>query len=140
MTAQDDSVYTGACYCGAVSYRVTGKPLFSAYCHCSTCQKLTGFPIPAFQWTHIGGDSEIDVHQVKGTAKQRYQCKVCGTCVAGFHSGNKLWTVWGGQLERSEKARKDLAPTSHVFYDTRLVDVNDGLDKWEGYPGASTKM
>ncbi|KAK7043014.1 hypothetical protein VNI00_008752 [Paramarasmius palmivorus] len=136
----------GGCYCGALTYSVTGKPLLAAYCHCTQCQKLTGCPFihsihfdpSAFQWTHIGGDAAWDVYQVKDKpAMNRYRCKTCGACVAMFHDQFKRWCIWGAQLEH---VAEELKPKVHVFYDTRLLDVNDGLDKWEGIPGRSKKL
>jgi len=33
---------TGGCSCGKPRYTVDAEPLFSAVCHCKTCQKQTG--------------------------------------------------------------------------------------------------
>jgi hypothetical protein len=35
-----NAVYRGSCMCGDVTYAVTGRPLLSAYCHCTICQRL----------------------------------------------------------------------------------------------------
>ena len=32
-------VHSGACACGAVRYRVHGKPTFGTVCHCTFCQR-----------------------------------------------------------------------------------------------------
>jgi hypothetical protein len=32
----------GACFCGSVTYTVSGMPVLSAYCHCTNCQRLNG--------------------------------------------------------------------------------------------------
>lgn len=37
-----EKVYKGSCYCGAVRWEGTGKPLLSGYCHCTLCQRLAG--------------------------------------------------------------------------------------------------
>ena len=34
-----DETHTGGCSCGAVRYRVHGKPNFVAVCHCKFCQR-----------------------------------------------------------------------------------------------------
>ncbi|ESK96248.1 hypothetical protein Moror_7238 [Moniliophthora roreri MCA 2997] len=136
----------GGCYCGAVSYTVTGKPVLSAYCHCTICQRLNGCPFvhtlhfspSALQWTHIGGNTALDMYRVKDKpAKQRFRCKTCGSCIASYHSERQSWSILGAQLERIPE---DFKPTAHIFYGTRLLDVNDGLDKWEGYQGKSRRL
>ena len=32
-------IHTGGCVCGAVRYRVTGRPAFGVVCHCKFCQR-----------------------------------------------------------------------------------------------------
>ena len=32
----------GACLCGAVTYEVTGEPMFVGHCACENCQRATG--------------------------------------------------------------------------------------------------
>ena len=34
-----EETHTGGCACGAVRYRVVGKPSFVAVCHCKFCQR-----------------------------------------------------------------------------------------------------
>ena len=33
---------TGGCQCGALRYRAEGEPLIQGFCHCRTCQRLSG--------------------------------------------------------------------------------------------------
>src|SRR3546814_6723229 len=39
---------TGGCLCGAVRYRTNGPPKRVGVCHCPTCKRQTGSPLPAF--------------------------------------------------------------------------------------------
>ena len=41
-----------------------------------------------------------------------------------------------GKIERWE----DVKPSAHIFYGTRMVDIRDGLGKWEGYVGSSVRL
>ncbi|KAJ7109819.1 Mss4-like protein [Mycena epipterygia] len=147
------SVRAGACFCGSVSYTVTGDPTLSAYCHCSRCQVMNGsafiwtihFPAAAFAWTHSDPHNTVlDTYVTEGKPwKTRYRCKNCGCCVASYNDRTMAWSVWGTQLEREGGVTKNLdgvGPTAHIFYGTRLVDVNDELGKWEGYENKSTRI
>jgi hypothetical protein len=42
---------TGSCVCGQLRYTAQAEPIFSAVCHCKTCQKQTG---TAFRVVHRG--------------------------------------------------------------------------------------
>ena len=47
-------------------------------------------------------------------------------------------------MERDENARIKnwdvIKPTAHIFYDTRMLDVNDELPKWKGYGNESERL
>lgn len=34
--------FTGGCFCGAIRYRMQGRPMFIHCCHCTDCQRQTG--------------------------------------------------------------------------------------------------
>ncbi|KAJ7492243.1 Mss4-like protein [Mycena latifolia] len=147
-------MHAGACFCRSVSYTVSGKPTLSAYCHCTRCQIMNGsafiwtihFPAAAFAWTHSDPHgAALDTYVTEGKPwKTRYRCKNCGCCVASYNTKTEHWSVWGAQLDRQEggapRNLEGVKPTSHIFYETRLVDVNDELSKWEGYEGKSTRI
>ncbi|KAI0077222.1 hypothetical protein K474DRAFT_1113570 [Panus rudis PR-1116 ss-1] len=144
----------GSCYCGSVSYSVQGCPALSAYCHCTLCQRLTGCPFvhtihfepSAFTWTHkTPHENHLDQYTVaEKLNKTRYRCKTCGVTVASRNSNSGHWSVWGSHLERDEKGQildwEIVKPTSHMFYGTRVIDVVDGLGKWEGYENKSDRI
>ncbi|KAI9445397.1 Mss4-like protein [Lactarius indigo] len=141
---------TGACFCGAVTYALTAPPVLRAYCHCTQCQRLTGcpfihtihFPASAFAWTH---DSPVDsfVNPLKPW-KTRTRCRACGVTVSSHNSKTDRTSVWGPHLARDDSGRilrwAEVRPTAHIFYGTRLLDIEDGLGKWEGYEGNSEKI
>ncbi|THV06505.1 hypothetical protein K435DRAFT_815902 [Dendrothele bispora CBS 962.96] len=150
----DTPVYQGSCFCGKVTYEVMGKPLISAYCHCTLCQRLHSsafihtvhFSETSFKWTCAEScESVTDTYPVAGKPwKMRYRCKECGATVASHNSKANNWSIRGAQLERDEtgkiKAWDELKPTAHMFYGTRMLDINDDLGKWEGYENQSKKI
>lgn len=44
----------GGCLCGAVRYRVTGKPYHVTHCHCSMCRRASGAPLVT--WFSVKSD------------------------------------------------------------------------------------
>lgn len=104
------------------------------------------FPDTSFAWTHVEPhEIALDSFTVPEKPwKTRWRCKRCGCCISSHNSKANKWSVWGTQLERDNngniKGWDALKPTAHIFYGTRLVDVKDGLGKWEGYENQSTKL
>ena len=44
----ENRTYEGGCLCGAVRYRVTGRPIWTAFCHCNSCRHATGSVVAAY--------------------------------------------------------------------------------------------
>lgn len=76
--------------------------------------------------------------------KTRFRCKTCGACVASYNSTKNTFSIWGAHLRRDRDGKierwNDIKPSAHIFYGTRMVDIRDGLGKWEGYEGSSVKL
>jgi hypothetical protein len=72
----------GGCLCGAIRYRVTGTPSWSAICHCRTCRKASG--APSVGWLTFDRGNFTLVHGVPGRFVSspgvvRTFCTACGT-------------------------------------------------------------
>lgn len=71
----------GRCHCGAISYSVTGEPVYHAICHCTDCRRATG--APAVSWAlfprpavTIEGSPKTYASSENG---RRHFCEACGT-------------------------------------------------------------
>ncbi len=76
------SVREGGCLCGAVRYRVSGTPQYSAICHCSSCRKAAGAPSVAWQtyeWQQFELLSGKPRTYRSSPGVQRTFCENCGT-------------------------------------------------------------
>ncbi|TFK99530.1 Mss4-like protein [Pterulicium gracile] len=149
-----DSPFKGYCFCKTVSWAASGSPALSVICHCTLCQRLHGAPFihsihflaAQFQWTHAEPHEDyIEKYQVPEKPwKYRVRCKSCGVMVAGEHTKSNKFNVFVGGMERDQdgnvKKLDEVKATAHIFYDTRLMDVNDGLPKWNGVLGQSTLL
>ena len=72
---------TGHCLCGAVSFRLHGKPLRVGLCHCEDCRRTSGSAFSLFGvWprTAYEGGGEL------GTYDGRSFCTACGSRVVSL--------------------------------------------------------
>ena len=55
----------GGCFCGAVRYRLTSTPYDTGWCHCRTCQKISGAAalvfttVPLADYVIVGNVEEV---------------------------------------------------------------------------------
>ncbi|KFA68580.1 hypothetical protein S40285_06668 [Stachybotrys chlorohalonatus IBT 40285] len=77
---------TGSCMCGEVTYESSSKPLVTALCHCTDCQKWTGsafssnavVPQDSFKVTK-GTPKHFDVTGASGKNNRHFFCSTCGS-------------------------------------------------------------
>ncbi|KAI5996317.1 Mss4-like protein [Pisolithus albus] len=145
----------GSCFCGQVTFGAIAPPVLSAYCHCTQCQKLTACPLvhtmhfmdTDFRWTTTGDPPQTDLDTYDNPLKphkRRYRCKTCGVCAVSYNRNTRRFSVYAGAVKRDADGKilnwEIIKPTAHQFYGTRVMDIEDGLDKWEGYEGNSTRL
>ncbi|HEX8640333.1 MAG TPA: GFA family protein [Allosphingosinicella sp.] len=76
--------FEGGCACGAVRYRLKSGPFDAGWCHCRTCQRVSGAPAMAFasvaagDLVFIAGADEVRRFESSGFGHRRY-CGACGT-------------------------------------------------------------
>ena len=107
------SNFDGGCFCGAVRYRVHGKPLVSAVCHCRTCRKIASAPMLPFltfsteQFTFTEGTA-TDFHSSPGVT--RSFCAQCGSPLT-YHTDREpdQIAVTACSLNDPEAFRSDLS-------------------------------
>ena len=84
----DVPTFIGQCYCGALRYSVTAKPVFKAQCHCRECQYFSGggpnyfmlLPEDSFDWT--SGTPVEFRHPMPENPVTRSFCGTCGTHIS----------------------------------------------------------
>lgn len=116
--------YPGSCFCGAVRYRLTAKPMFINCCHCRDCQKQTGgaFAINAIIETDriellSGAPQPVTMPTDSGRPHDVYRCPTCQTA---------LWSDYGRRrvLAFLRVSTLDDAasfpPDAHIFTRSKL--------------------
>ncbi len=140
--------YRASCHCGAVRYEVGAEPVDAKLCHCRMCRKLHGAPM---QWAAIF--HKRDVRFTRGIDRLRFYngeldrhervlpCKVscasCGTPIAD--EGRRMWLAFPSLFDfgAPPEIPDAFRPSCHIFYGSRVIDMNDDLPKWSGHKDGS---
>ena len=74
----------GGCSCGAVRYRLASEPFDTGWCHCRTCQRISGAPAMVFTTVNVEdfvierGQHAIGTTRPTEFGVRRF-CTRCGT-------------------------------------------------------------
>ena len=74
----------GGCACGAVRYRLESEPFDPGWCHCRTCQRVSGAPamafatVPADDFAFVKGAGTVRIFESSSFGRRQY-CGACGT-------------------------------------------------------------
>ena len=121
----------GGCLCGALRYRIDAAPLWTGYCHCTSCRRSTGAPVTMF----VGAATE-SVAFTRGERAvfasspgvARGFCAACGTPLT-YESDR-----FPGETHFYISAFDDpepLKPAFHVFCEERIgwLEIADDLPR-----------
>jgi hypothetical protein len=128
------SVLSGKCFCGEVTFEVTGVPAAMGYCHCESCRHWSASPVNAFTlWdpqalkiTH--GAASIGTHH-KTPISYRKWCTQCGGHVFTDHPTMKLVDIYAAMLPQMK-----FEPALHVNYQETVLHIKDGKPKMKDMP------
>ena len=146
--ASADVVPDLKCHCGATCISFSTTPDACASCHCKQCRALTSAPfINAAVWTEAknvsvkDGSEHIVRHDRKhpdsGGGFTTFSCRKCG-CLC-YHTLQKAGyaVVLADRFRKSDGTLlKAVSPMCHLWYDERVVSINDDLPKYNNYPEA----
>ena len=137
------TTYSGACFCGAVQFEVTGEPMLQGFCHCNDCRGWSGGPVTSYAlWQSgdvrftAGGDKAVSYS--KSGQAERSHCSECGGALMTAIPAAGMTDVYPHLLKGFS-----FQPQAHVHYGVRVVEMNDGLPKFKDMPaeaGGSGEM
>ena len=113
-----DTVYTGRCNCGQVTYKFVGEPSFIYVCHCGNCQKRSGsafgmgISVPVANLTVKGELACWERVSDEGNRNPRYSCPTCANVIYGLGAYTPgLAKLMPGTLD----VTADLQPDVHIW-------------------------
>jgi hypothetical protein len=126
--------HSGACFCGAVEIRVSGKPNAMGYCHCRSCRSWSGGPVNAFSlWApdavEVVRGAEHLATFTKTPVSDRKFCKLCGGHVMTGHPPLNMVDVFAATIPTLP-----FEPQVHVNYAETVLPMRDGLPKLRDFP------
>ncbi|WP_158583526.1 GFA family protein [Salinisphaera sp. Q1T1-3] len=130
--------YELSCDCGHVTMTATGTPKVSLYCHCGSCRSLYSVDVlSATGWddndVQLPDEARLFVHTMTDKDMTRYGCPQCGMIMYGRHAPG-IPVIPHGVFRKANggKLPAALAPSLHLFYRERVLDVDDDLEKSMG--------
>ena len=129
----------GKCTCGAVTYRLTRKPLFTHCCHCTWCQRETGaaFALNAMIESEClevtGPVEEILTPSNSGKGQTIARCPSCKVALFSHYAGAGRLIAFvrvGTMLNPA-----DCPPDIHIFTSTKMpwILLDDRVAVLPGY-------
>lgn len=134
MTAQRET-HQGGCYCGAIRYKITGEPHWTAHCHCRSCQRALGGAFVT--WSKVEATDFAVTQGVIRTCEinpgiKRGFCGDCGSTLTYAAEQEVEGQDWQGDAWFATATLDDpsiATPKSHVFvsHGQPWIKLGDGL-------------
>ena len=124
----------GKCECGKCGFVGLGASALNFYSHSSAPRAASGaaflaaagFRHDQVRW--FGGD-DLETAPPEGSSNAHFQCKSCATYL-GVDAERLLGLVALNLDAVPRGVSAEYRPNHHLFYDDRVVEVEDALPKW----------
>ena len=123
MATQEDHAgdqHAGACLCGAIRFRIAGRPIGGNICYCTQCRRQTGSPMAAFATFRLDQLELLAGQPASYRASEiatRQFCARCGSALFWRADGREELDVFLGALDEPERLRK---PAMQIWTQHRL--------------------
>ena len=126
----------GACFCGAVKYKIEGALTDALSCHCSMCRKAFSSAASAFarlnpdEFSWVCGENLLTTYESNTGAGIQF-CSKCGSTLCGTNEG-KVMGVTLGCVEGDP----DIKIGMHIFTGSKATweTIPDGVPQYEKWP------
>lgn len=127
------------CACGQASFEVHGTPLLRAFCHCTICQAFNAAPfsdITLFRRRDVRMPDANTVsyrNYASPAMVYRGKCVKCESPAVEYIDFALMPDIVIVPTANIVEPTYVPQPALHIFYDTRVADVDDGLPKHQGF-------
>ena len=121
----------GGCLCAAVRYRIETPPLWTGYCHCTSCRRSTGAPVTTFvgvRTASVTFTAAEPAHFSSSPGVQRGFCARCGTPLT--YEGERFPGETHFYVSTFDDPQQ-FRPMFHVYCEERLewLEIADSLPR-----------
>ena len=75
-----ERISEGGCVCGAIRYRVRGRPSNTMICHCQTCRRVAASPVVAWATFTKSGFELLQGQPTEFRSSPPVRRSFCGSC------------------------------------------------------------
>ena len=126
----------GACFCGAVKYKVEGNLRDARSCHCSMCRKAFSAQASAYalvepdEFTWVTGEDLLSSYDAENDVGLQF-CSICGSTLCGTSNG-KVHGVTLGCVEGAPEITLGM----HIFVGSKASweTIPEGIPQYEEWP------
>jgi len=129
----------GSCLCGAVRYRITGKPLLAQHCHCLRCRRARGAAhasnlfLASDGLRFSSGEDAVVSFRLEGARRFGHSfCQHCGASVPRVDRARGIAAVPMGGLDDDPGIR----PLRHIYTGSKApwFEIPGGLPRYDEAP------
>ena len=130
----DNTLRSGSCLCGGVSYEIRGELRPVHYCHCSQCRKTSGNFVAATgcddEAFTLVSDSTLAWYCASDDARRGF-CNVCGGNLFWKPNDEERIAIFAGTLDSTD----GMVAEGHIFVADKAdyFTIGDGLPQFEQY-------
>ena len=132
-----DEPLRGGCACGAVRYELRSRPFDAGWCHCRTCQLVSGAPAMVFASVPAGdlkfgeGAGQVRRFRSSGFGSRQF-CGACGTPLT-MQVDHQPETIDFTVATLDDPG--SVAPGFHIFHASRIAwfETADHLPRHERF-------
>lgn len=133
---------TGQCECGHSSFELDRGPHVRFFCHCTICQQIYGdkfsdVSVTPIRNVHLAAEHHAQKRKFKKfLALDRMICEDCGKPLISFMHWLPGFPLAMIPTRNLGDQGKTLKPSMHLYYGTRVEDVDDDLPKYKTAVGS----